>query len=187
MAGFGSIFIFIIFGLIAFVQYKAKSEEQNQGPTQLPRRLEPSAPQETAYEREKREYQEHVEEYSRNLESSKEALKGLRDGFVKLGEAIQEANEKSDAEDASSAGSYQYYEPAHYSEAPIDAPPAKKKPLSATVLRDDRRNDWMAKQMREEARIRNSTDLGAMHDASCEAREIKERHAALHRAGRVDL
>ena len=193
MSGIGSFLVFVIFAVIAVVSKKAKEESQNppprlQRPAQLPRRLEPSAQQpETAYEQAKREYQEHVEEYNRNLESSDEALRGLRDGFVMFGEAVQEAAEEFEEETDAPAVSYQYYEPPRHAEASFDAPPAKKKPLSATVLRDDRRNDWMAKQMREEARIRNSTDLGAMHDASCEAREIKERHAALHSAGRVDF
>ena len=191
MGEVGGILLFALFAVIAVVKKKAQEEESQktsqprpQRPAPLPRRLEPSAQQpETAYEQAKREYQEHVEEYNRNLESSDEALRGLRDGFVMFGEAVQEATEENDAP----AASYQYYEPSRHAKASFHAPPAKKKPLSATVLRDDRRNDWMAKQMREEARIRNSTDLGALHDASCEAREIKERHAALHSAGRADF
>ena len=191
MGEVGGILLFALFAVIAVVKKKAQEEESQktsqprpQRPAPLPRRLEPSAQQpETAYEQAKREYQEHVEEYNRNLESSNEALRGLRDGFVMFGEAVQEATEENDAP----AASYQYYEPLRRSEKSLDAPAAaKKRPLTSTTLRDDRKNDWMAKQLREEARIKSSTDLGALHDVNCEAREIKERHAALHSAGRVD-
>ncbi|MBQ1524519.1 MAG: hypothetical protein II700_04165 [Firmicutes bacterium] len=46
------------------------------------------------------------------------------------------------------------------------------------VLQEDRKNDWMARQRAEEARAlkRNFSDLGAMHDASCAADELKRSH-----------
>jgi hypothetical protein len=51
---------------------------------------------------------------------------------------------------------------------------------SSTVLHDDRQNDWMAQQLRYERRVKASTDLGAVHDANCDARSLKREHLAVH-------
>ncbi len=48
---------------------------------------------------------------------------------------------------------------------------------------EDRKNDWMARQLREEARIKrmgSGTDLGAAHDADCDAAELKAEHRKVH-------
>ena len=59
----------------------------------------------------------------------------------------------------------------------------QKKTSIGKDLRDDRENDWLAKQLREEARIyRNGLglDLGAAHEQSCDAGLIKKAHHARH-------
>ena len=57
------------------------------------------------------------------------------------------------------------------------------------VLLEDRRNDWLAKQLREEAAIlkRGSLyDLGAAHDADCDADRIKRQHLRVHNSNGLD-
>ena len=57
------------------------------------------------------------------------------------------------------------------------------------LLLEDRKNDWLAKQMREEAEIyrRGSLyDLGAAHEADCDARRIKLFHVMTHNSNGVD-
>jgi hypothetical protein len=46
------------------------------------------------------------------------------------------------------------------------------------ILQEDRKNDWMARQRAEEAKAlrRNFSDLGALHEASCAADELKKSH-----------
>ena len=51
------------------------------------------------------------------------------------------------------------------------------------VLLEDRRNDWLAKQLREEAAIKRRGsiyDLGAAHDADCDADRIRRLHISRH-------
>ena len=53
----------------------------------------------------------------------------------------------------------------------------------AVASMEDRNNDWLAKQMREEQRILmrgDMLDLGASHAANCEAGEIKNGHLRRH-------
>ena len=48
---------------------------------------------------------------------------------------------------------------------------------------EDRSNDWLAKQLREERKILlrgDLADLGARHFAECDARAIKEEHLLEH-------
>lgn len=50
--------------------------------------------------------------------------------------------------------------------------------MSDTFMKDDRQNDWLAKQLREEARILrrgDMMDLGASHDKNCAASELRRR------------
>ena len=57
------------------------------------------------------------------------------------------------------------------------------------LLMEDRQNDWLARQMREEAAIlrRGSLyDLGAAHDANCDAKEIKLFHVRHHNSNGLD-
>ena len=56
------------------------------------------------------------------------------------------------------------------------------------ILGEDRKNDWMARQLREEARAksRSSLDLGAAHDAGCDADELKRRHHFFEHSDGVD-
>lgn len=53
-----------------------------------------------------------------------------------------------------------------------------------SVLIEDREHDWLARQLRQENRIKKRgealLDLGAAHDASCDAREIKRLHILAH-------
>jgi len=53
-----------------------------------------------------------------------------------------------------------------------------------SALIEDRQHDWLARQLREEGRIRkrgeSMLDLGAAHDISCDAREIKLLHMLQH-------
>ena len=51
---------------------------------------------------------------------------------------------------------------------------------ATTTLHDDRENDWMAKQLRYERRVRSSTDLGAAHEDNCDALSLKLEHLPLH-------
>ncbi len=51
---------------------------------------------------------------------------------------------------------------------------------ATTTLRDDREGDWLAQQLRYERRVKASTDLGAVHDANCDARSLKREHLAVH-------
>ena len=51
------------------------------------------------------------------------------------------------------------------------------------VLLEDRRNDWLARQLREEAAIKRRGsiyDLGAAHDLDCDANDLKRSHARRH-------
>jgi len=55
---------------------------------------------------------------------------------------------------------------------------------------EDRNNDWLARQIREENRIlRNGTlsDLGAAHNVKCDARDIKKVHHVLHIKGQEEM
>ncbi len=52
-----------------------------------------------------------------------------------------------------------------------------------SVLMEDRKNDWLARQLREERRIRmrgDFLDLGASHDRDCDARSLKREHVLAH-------
>lgn len=63
---------------------------------------------------------------------------------------------------------------------PASSPKAEKGgTLAETFMKDDREHDWLAKQMREEARILRRgdlMDLGASHEASCDAEMLKNYH-----------
>ena len=51
--------------------------------------------------------------------------------------------------------------------------------LAETFMKDDRKNDWLARQMREEEKILrrgDMMDLGASHAASCDADLLKKYH-----------
>ena len=51
--------------------------------------------------------------------------------------------------------------------------------LAETFMKDDREHDWLARQMREEAKILrrgDMMDLGASHAASCDADMLKKYH-----------
>lgn len=51
--------------------------------------------------------------------------------------------------------------------------------LAETFMRDDRKNDWLARQMREEAKILRRgdlMDLGASHAANCDAETLRKYH-----------
>ena len=53
----------------------------------------------------------------------------------------------------------------------------------SSVLLEDRKNDWLAKQLKEEAAILKSGsiyDLGAAHEVVCEADRIKKDHIKRH-------
>ena len=58
-----------------------------------------------------------------------------------------------------------------------------------SVLIEDRQHDWLARQLREEGRAKKRgealLDLGAAHDASCDAGEIKRFHL-LHHDSSID-
>ncbi len=67
-----------------------------------------------------------------------------------------------------------------------DLKQVREKRQSMATLRmamEDRSNDWLARQRREEARIarRGSlTDLGASHSANCDAGALKREHLLVH-------
>ena len=51
--------------------------------------------------------------------------------------------------------------------------------LAETFMKDDREHDWLARQMREEAKILrrgDMMDLGASHASSCDADMLKKYH-----------
>ena len=50
------------------------------------------------------------------------------------------------------------------------------------VLQEDRKNDWLAKQLREEANIarRSDLDLGAAHERECAADDLRRDHRKRH-------
>ena len=57
------------------------------------------------------------------------------------------------------------------------------------VLLEDRRNDWLAKQLREEAAIKRRGsvyDLGASHDVACDADDLKKSHVRRHNTNGVN-
>ena len=61
--------------------------------------------------------------------------------------------------------------------------------LSETFMRDDRKNDWLARQMREEEKILrrgDMLDLGASHAASCDADLLKKYHLFAEHDDSVD-
>ena len=58
-----------------------------------------------------------------------------------------------------------------------------------SLFGEDRRHDWMAKELREESRHmvwNNFVDLGARHDLSCAAQEAREAHHREHQSGVID-
>jgi hypothetical protein len=56
------------------------------------------------------------------------------------------------------------------------------------VLLEDRRNDWLAQQLREEAAIkrRGSSDLGASHEVECAADDLKQSHVRRHNTNGIN-
>lgn len=61
--------------------------------------------------------------------------------------------------------------------------------LSETFMKDDRKNDWLARQMREEEKILRRgdlLDLGASHAASCDADMLKKYHLFAEHDDSVD-
>ena len=69
------------------------------------------------------------------------------------------------------------------------AAPAKRygsvslKDSSDNMFLEDRNNDWLAKQMKEERKILSRSDmldLGAAHEKSCQADALKKFHLAEH-------
>ena len=57
------------------------------------------------------------------------------------------------------------------------------------VLLEDRKNDWLAKQLREEAIIYRrgvGFDLGAAHNVNCAADELKRGHVRVHNSNGLD-
>ena len=57
------------------------------------------------------------------------------------------------------------------------------------VLLEDRKNDWLAKQLREEAAIYRrgvGFDLGAAHNVNCAADDIKRSHVRVHNSNGLD-
>ena len=59
----------------------------------------------------------------------------------------------------------------------------------SSVLFEDRSNDWLARQLKEEAAIlrRGSQfDLGASHSASCDATSLKRQHTRRHQSSGLD-
>ena len=69
--------------------------------------------------------------------------------------------------------------------------PVKTSRISATTLKDDRNNDWLAKQMREERSALNAMSemfgLKLSHMANCEARNIRKEHHDNCDAGSIDV
>lgn len=67
--------------------------------------------------------------------------------------------------------------------------PEKVSRLSETFMKDDRKNDWLARQMREEEKILrrgDMLDLGATHAASCDADLLKRYHLFAEHDDSVD-
>lgn len=62
-----------------------------------------------------------------------------------------------------------------YGSKPVDV-------KTSSVLLEDRRNDWLAQQLREEAasKRRFSSDLGASHEAECAADDLRRDHRKRH-------
>ena len=61
--------------------------------------------------------------------------------------------------------------------------------LSETFMKDDRKNDWLARQMHEEEKILrrgDMLDLGASHAASCDADLLKRYHLFAEHDDSVD-
>ena len=61
--------------------------------------------------------------------------------------------------------------------------------LAETFMKDDRKNDWLARQMREEEKILRRgdlMDLGASHAASCDAEMLKKYHLFAEHDDSVD-
>ena len=59
----------------------------------------------------------------------------------------------------------------------------------SNVLLEDRKNDWLAKQLREEAIIYKrgvGFDLGASHNVSCAADDLKRGHVRVHNSNGLD-
>ncbi len=57
------------------------------------------------------------------------------------------------------------------------------------VLLEDRKNDWLAKQLREEAAIYRrgvGFDLGAAHNVNCAADDLKRSHIRVHNSNGLD-
>ncbi len=53
----------------------------------------------------------------------------------------------------------------------------------SSIFLEDRENDWLARQMREEAKVLSRSDmldLGARHDRDCDARALKRAHELEH-------
>lgn len=73
---------------------------------------------------------------------------------------------------------------------PIAAPKAEAgSNLSETFMKDDRKNDWLARQMREEEKILRRgdlMDLGASHAVNCDADMLKKYHLYAEHDDSVD-
>ncbi len=54
--------------------------------------------------------------------------------------------------------------------------------VSSEFVKDDRKDDWLARQRREEERIakRNGLNLGADHHSGCDAQLLKDEHKSQH-------
>ncbi|MBR4392720.1 MAG: hypothetical protein IKT07_01695, partial [Oscillospiraceae bacterium] len=61
--------------------------------------------------------------------------------------------------------------------------------LAETFMKDDREHDWLARQMREEAKILrrgDMMDLGASHASACDADMLKKYHLYAEHDDSVD-
>ena len=60
---------------------------------------------------------------------------------------------------------------------------------TSSVLFEDRRNDWLAQQLREEARLKRTGsiyDLGAAHEVECAADDLKQTHIRRHNTNGIN-
>ena len=69
-----------------------------------------------------------------------------------------------------------------YSSKPVDV-------KTTSVLLEDRRNDWLAQQLREEAAVKRRgmlSDLGAAHEVECAADDLKQSHVRRHNTNGIN-
>lgn len=116
---------------------------------------------------------EDAEKFAQKMKSS---------GMDKFSKLQQYAKSKTESAEAESV---------FESDESKDEIPSARVPVSTLgkLFKEDRNNDWLARQMKEERKRtvwNNFSDLGAQHDAVCDAKVLRVQHHLRHEENVVD-